>query len=201
MTAVNPGLVSIVSGNNQTVNPGQTSAPLVVKVTDATGAVTIANTSVAWTVSPAGAATLSQSSTTTNSQGQTQTTVTFSPSAVGQISVKAALTGANSSISTTFTLSANVQISSMTKVSGDLQSAQAGQSFGAPLVVQVMGTNGQPVVGQPVSFSITGGSDSFGDLRAHRCHGQSASHREGRSHCRCRDRERLHRKHLPEFQL
>jgi uncharacterized protein (TIGR03437 family) len=158
VTAVNPGLMSVVSGNNQTVNPGQTSAPLVVKVTDATGAVTIANLSVAWTVSPAGAATLSQSSTTTNAQGQTQTTVTFSPSAVGQVSVKAALTGANSSISTTFTLSANVQISSITKVSGDQQSAQAGQSFGAPLVVQVMGTNGQPVVGQSVSFSITGGA-------------------------------------------
>ena len=158
VTAVNPGLVSIVSGNSQSVNPGQTSAPLVVRVTDATGAVTIANTSVAWTVAPAGAATLSQSSTTTNSQGQTQTTVTFSPSAVGQVSVKAALTGANSSISTTFTLSANVQISSITKVSGDMQSAQAGQSFGAPLVVQVMGTNGQPVVGLPVSFSISGGA-------------------------------------------
>jgi uncharacterized protein (TIGR03437 family) len=103
-------------------------------------------------------ATLSQSATSTNSQGQTQTTVTFSPSAVGQVTVKAALTGTNSSISTTFTLTANVQISSITKVSGDMQSAQANQTFGAPLVVQVMGTNGQPVVGQPVSFSITGGA-------------------------------------------
>ena len=200
VTAVNPGLVSIVSGNSQSVNPGQTSAPLVVRVTDATGAVTIANTSVAWTVAPAGAATLSQSSTTTNSQGQTQTTVTFSPSAVGQVSVKAALTGANSSISTTFTLSANVQISSITKVSGDMQSAQAGQSFGAPLVVQVMGTNGQPVVGLPVSFSISGGATLSATSCAHRCHGQSASHRDGGGHGRCRDRDGLHRNHLAEFQ-
>ncbi len=158
MSAVTPGLVNIVSGNNQSVNPGQTSAPLVAKVTDSTGAVPIGNTTVTWTVSPAGAATLSRSSTTTDSTGQAQTTVTFSPSAVGQVSVKAALTGSNSSISTTFTLSANVQISSITKVSGDQQSVQAGQSFAAPLVVQVMGTNGQPVVGVSVSFSINGGA-------------------------------------------
>ena len=44
VTAVSPGLITIVSGNNQTVNPAQASAPLVVKVTDASGAVTIANT-------------------------------------------------------------------------------------------------------------------------------------------------------------
>ena len=68
------------------------------------------------------AATLTSNSTTTDSSGQAQTTVNFSASAVGQISVKAALTGANSGISTTFTLSTNVQIASLTKVSGDSQS-------------------------------------------------------------------------------
>ena len=72
--------------------------------------------------------------------------------------MKAALTGSNSGISTTFTLGTNVQIASLTKVSGDSQSAQAGKAFGAPLVVQVMGTNGQPVVNQPVSFTVTGGA-------------------------------------------
>ena len=53
VTPVTPGLIAVVSGNNQTINPGQASAPLVVNVTDATGAVTIANTAVNWTVSPA----------------------------------------------------------------------------------------------------------------------------------------------------
>jgi len=155
VTAVSPGLVSIVSGNNQTVNPGQASAPLVVKVTDASGAVTIANQTVNWTLTGAGA-TLTSNSSTTNSSGQAQTTVNFSASAVGQISVKAAL-ASNSGITTTFTLSTNVQIASLTKVSGDSQSIQANQNFPAPLIVQVNGTNGQPVVGQPVSFSINGG--------------------------------------------
>ncbi len=158
VSAVTPGRLSVISGNNQNLNPGQSSAPLVVQLTDASGGVTIANTPVAWTVSPAGSATLSQTSTTTDSQGKTQTNVTFSPSAVGQVSVKAALTGSNGGITATFTLGTNVQISSLTKVSGDSQSAQAGKAFGAPLVVQVMGTNGQPVVNQSVGFTVTGGA-------------------------------------------
>ena len=41
-------------------------------------------------------------------------------------------------------------------MSGDSQTIQANQNFPAPLIVQVNGTNGQPVVGQPVSFSISG---------------------------------------------
>jgi uncharacterized protein (TIGR03437 family) len=162
VSPVTPGKLTVVSGNNQSINPGASSAPLVVQLTDASGGATIANTAVAWTVSPAGAATLSQSSTTTDSQGKTQTTVTLSPSAVGQVIVKAALTGSNSNISTNFTLATNVQIATLAKVSGDSQSAQAGKAFGAPLVVQVTGTNGQPVVNQPVSFTVTGGATLSG---------------------------------------
>ena len=160
VSAVTPGKISIVSGNNQTADPGRpTSAPLVVKVTDATGAVGVANVTVQWTITPAGMASLSSgASSTTDSSGQAQTTVILSPNAVGQISVKAALTGANSSISTTFAVSTNVQISSMSKVSGDSQSAPAGQNFTNPLIVQLTGTNGQAVVNQPVAFAVTGGS-------------------------------------------
>ena len=58
VTPVTPALVTIVTGNNQSINPGQTSAPLVVQVTDVTGLVTIANTNVQWIVSPAGQATV-----------------------------------------------------------------------------------------------------------------------------------------------
>ena len=94
VTPVTPGRVAIVSGNNQSVDPGQSSAPLVVQVTDLSGAVPIGNTKVDWIVSPAGAATPSQSPTTTDAQGKAQTTVIFSPNAAGQITVRAALTGA-----------------------------------------------------------------------------------------------------------
>ena len=164
VTPVTPGLVSIVTGNNQSVNPGQASAPLVVKITDGSGAVTIANQNVAWTVSPAGLATVSPAVSTTNSVGQAQATVTFAPTASGQITVRAALTGSNSGISTVFTLTTNVVIASIAKVSGDLQSTQSGQNFGAPLVVQVNGTNGQPVSNQPIGFAITSGTATLSAL-------------------------------------
>lgn len=161
VSPVTPGRIAVVSGNNQSVNPGQQSAPLVAVVTDTTGAVNIANQTVQWTVSPAGAATLNPTQSTTNSSGQAQTTVTLSPNAVGQVTVRAALTGSNSSVSTTFTLSTNVQIASIAKVSGDAQSVQAGKLFPAPIVVQVNGSNGQPVVNQPVTFQLTSGNASL----------------------------------------
>jgi uncharacterized protein (TIGR03437 family) len=158
VTPVTPGLVTIVSGNNQSINPGQTSAPLVVKVTDASGLVTIANTNVQWIVSPAGQATVSSAVSATNPVGQAQFIVTFSPAAAGPITVRASLMGTNSGISATFNLSTVVLVASITKVSGDLQTTQSGQSFGAPLVVQVIGTNGQPLSNVPVSFLVNGGA-------------------------------------------
>jgi uncharacterized protein (TIGR03437 family) len=156
VTPVTPGLMTIVSGNNQSVNPGQTSAPLVAKVTDASGIVTIANTTVTWTVSPAGLATVTPALTTTDSVGQAQTTVTFAPNASGSITVRAALTGSNNGIGANFVLTTRVTIASLTKVSGDLQTAQSGQNFATPLIVQVNGTNGLPVSNQPISFVVNG---------------------------------------------
>jgi uncharacterized protein (TIGR03437 family) len=165
VTPVFPGRVAIVSGNNQSVDPGKSAAfPLVAQVTDLSGAVPIGNTTVAWTVSPPGAATLSPSLSTTDPQGKAQTTVIFSPSAVGQVIVRAALTGSNSGISTTFTLSTNVQIASLAKVSGDLQTTPSGQNFAAPLIVQVNGTNGQPVSNQPINFVLTNGTATLSAL-------------------------------------
>ena len=156
VTPATAGQVLISSGNNQTINAGQASQPLVVKVTDAAGVNPISGQAVVFTVSPAGAATLSPSSTTTNSQGLASTVATLSASAVGTITVKAALTGSLSNISTAFTLTVNVQITGLQKISGDTQSVPAGQAFPAPLVVQANASNGQPAQGIPVSFGITG---------------------------------------------
>jgi uncharacterized protein (TIGR03437 family) len=155
VTQVTPGQVNVVSGNNQNIDPGKTSAPLVVQVKDTTGNVTIANTNVVWTVSPAGAATLSAAQSTTDTHGQTAITATLFANATGQIAVKAALAG-NPSVSTTFIVSTNIQIASISKVSGDQQTTQSGQAFPLPLVVQVNGTNGQTVSNQLVSFIVNG---------------------------------------------
>jgi uncharacterized protein (TIGR03437 family) len=156
VTPVTPAHAFIVSGNNQNIDPGKTSSPLVVRFTDSTGNVPIGNLSVAWTVFPLGAATVSPAASTTDATGQTQTIATFSASASGTVSVMAALIGGNSGISATFALSTRVQIASLAKVSGDQQTTQSGQPFALPLVVQVNGTNGQPLSGQVISFVPTG---------------------------------------------
>jgi uncharacterized protein (TIGR03437 family) len=150
-----PGMLTISSGNNQSVNPGQQTAPLVVKVTDSTGANTIAGASVVWTVSPAGAVTFNPATSVSGTGGLAQTVATLSSSAVGAITIKAAL-ASQSSISASFTITANVALSGLQKVSGDQQSAPAGQAFSQPLVVQVNGSNGQPIANYPVSFTVSG---------------------------------------------
>lgn len=155
VTPVTAGLVKVSSGNNQSINPGSSSSPLVVQVTDSTGAIPVGNAGVTWTVSPSTGATLSQTSNTTNSSGFAQTTLVLGPGAIGQYSVRAALTS-NPNVFTTFTANTNVQISSMTKVSGDGQTAPANQTFASPLVVQVNGSNAQPLAGVQVNFSISG---------------------------------------------
>jgi uncharacterized protein (TIGR03437 family) len=156
VTPGQPGQIQVSSGNNQNVNPGQATQPLAVKVTDSTGTNPISGQSVTWTVSPAGAATVSPASTTTNSSGIATTVATLSSNAVGTITVKAALTGALSNITTSFTISVNVQVTGLQKVSGDNQTAPAGQAFASPLSVQVNTSNGQPAQSFPVSFTISG---------------------------------------------
>ena len=157
VAAVVPGLVTVVSGNNQQVDPGHASDPLVVQVTDVTGAVPVVNQNVTFTV-VSGSATLSPVTAKTDSAGHAQTIVTLSGSAIGPITVKAALTGNLSGISTTFALSPLILISSLIKVSGDLQTTQAGQKFPADLIVQVIGTNGLALSNQPISFQVTSGT-------------------------------------------
>jgi uncharacterized protein (TIGR03437 family) len=151
-----PGQIQVSSGNNQTVNAGQATQPLAVKVTDASGTNPIANQTVTWTVSPAGAATVSPSSGTTNSSGIASTVATLSANAVGTITVKAALTGAQSNLTTTFTITVNVQVTGLQKISGDNQTVPAKQAFPSPLVVQVNTNTGQPAQNYPVNFTITG---------------------------------------------
>ncbi len=157
VTPVAPSLINVVSGNNQNVNPGQASAPLVVQVTDVTGRIPIGNQTVAWTVL-SGAAIVKPVASKTDSLGQAQSIVTFSPNATGPVIVRAALTGIYDGISKDFNLSTTVLILSLAKVSGDLQTTQSGQNFPSQLVVQVIGTNGQPLSNQPIGFAITDGA-------------------------------------------
>jgi uncharacterized protein (TIGR03437 family) len=154
VTPVTPGKLTISSGNSQTLAPGS-NATLAIQVQDSTGTVPVANTTIAWTVL-AGAATLSAATSTTNNQGIAQINVTLTAVATGQIQVRAALSS-NSTLSQTFTINTLVSLSSFVKVSGDLQSAQAGQNFPAPLIVQAYGSNALPLANVSVGFSSNGG--------------------------------------------
>ena len=155
VTPVTASKIQVSSGNNQSINPGATTSPLVALVTDSTGTVPVANAGVTWTVSPSTGATLSSTTTTSNGSGLAQVTLALAPAATGTFTVKAALTSVPSA-SATFTVNTNVQITSLTKVSGDSQTVAANQNFAAPLVVQVNGNSGQPLPNVIVNFSASG---------------------------------------------
>ena len=152
----NPGpatTVQIISGNNQVGNFGQTLDPLVARLVDANGNA-VQNATITWTVTPAGALALTQTTTVTDNNGQVSTLATlFLPASAGATVVVALKSNPN--VSATFQETVPSAVSALNKVSGDNQSAQQGANFAQPLVVQVVSSAG-PVVNFPVQFQTTG---------------------------------------------
>ena len=147
------GTVAAVSGNNQTANQGQAlAAPLVASVTSTAGN-PISGQAVTWSVSPTGAATLTNTSTTTDVNGHASTNVTLSSSASGTVTVT--MTASGKTVSFTMTAVIPTQLSSLTKASGDTQTAIEGAAFANPLVVQVAVSSGS-VANQVVAWTLTG---------------------------------------------
>ncbi|HMC60626.1 MAG TPA: hypothetical protein VKJ01_15655, partial [Candidatus Solibacter sp.] len=163
-TAPAAGSLSVSSGGGQSGVPGQTLAnPLVVRVADSTGTTPISGAAVTWTVSPAGAATVNPSSSSSNAQGLASTTVTLSNSASGQVTV-GAIAG---NITATFTINVVIPVTviSLQKLSGDSQTAISGSNFAQPLVVQVNSSAG--TVGNfPVAFTVSGPASIGGQTSA-----------------------------------
>lgn len=153
VTPATVGTVQVVSGNSQTANVGQPLAlPLVAQV-NSTGGTPLANQTVTWSVSPAGAATLSSTTTNTGANGQTSVTATLASTASGAISIKAT----SGTFSATFSVTAVIptQLSGVTKLSGDNQTARESTAFANPLVVQVAVSSGS-AANQTVQFSVSG---------------------------------------------
>jgi uncharacterized protein (TIGR03437 family) len=155
---VTPGvaaMLSLTSGNGQSGNPGQALAgALVATVGDSSGN-PLASQPVTWTVSPAGAATLSNTTTTSSANGQVSTDVSLTSAASGTIQIKVALVS-NPNISFTFTITVNIQVSGLQIVSGNSQSAVVDTNFALPLVVQLSTSDGSSDANIGVSFSISG---------------------------------------------
>lgn len=155
-TPVSPGSLTIVSGNPQTALAGSTLPnPLVVLVKDTNGN-PLQGATVAWSVSPSGAANLSATSSTTGPNGQASTNVTLNSSANGTVTVTATVSGVTP---VSFTITATQPTPPITGLSygpgggGNNQSAQTGAQF-APLVVAVT----PAMAGITVQFAVTGGS-------------------------------------------
>lgn len=149
------GMISVASGNNQSGTPGQPLATALQAIVGDSSGNPIAGQSVTWSVTPAGAATLANQTSTSDSSGHIQNTVTLTSSAAGAIQVKAALTS-NTNISATFNITASVLVSGLQIVSGNLQSTAVNTAFPSPLIVQLATSNGTSTANLPVSFAITG---------------------------------------------
>jgi uncharacterized protein (TIGR03437 family) len=155
-----PAKINITQGNNQQGNAGQ-QITLRAQVTDSSGTIT-PNVPVTWAVSQ-GTATISGASQQSDAQGYVQSTVTLGNSS-GNVMVRLSVGSGSNAASATFTLTVNspINVGAVTAVSGTSQTAVTGQPFGAPLVVRVTDTNGQPIPGVTVTFSVTAGAATLG---------------------------------------
>jgi len=155
-----PASIIVKSGDQQSGSPGQALPnPLLVEVTDL-GGNDLAGVPVVFEPVVAGTATLTNVSPATDNSGRASARVTLGNTA-GAVQIRARTT--DNAASVLFTANVNVVIAGMQKVSGDPQdTAVTNTAFGTPLVVQVTDNQGRPVVGAPVTFTLTSGSATLG---------------------------------------
>ena len=148
--------ISIVQGDKQSGNPGDTlKVPLIVQVTDAFGNL-LSGQTVTFKVATPGSLTLVNVSSTTDANGRASASVKLGNTA-GNFQITAGITGA----SVTFTETVAVPPGGLLLVSGNGQSAVLNTTFSAPLVVKAVDANGNGIVGAQVTFAITSGSAIF----------------------------------------
>jgi adhesin/invasin len=152
-----PGAVQITQGNNQSGGPGQQlPKALVVHVTDS-GGNTIIGASVNWQVLTAGAVTLTNVVSITDSSGNASALATL-----GAIGGTAQVKATSGTASATFSLTVNIPSAGLQKVSGDQQSTGINSAFTSPLIVKVVDANGNGVAGAQVNFQVASGVATLG---------------------------------------
>jgi uncharacterized protein (TIGR03437 family) len=153
----NPGIISIVSGNNQSGLPGQTlPLPIVATVSDLAGNL-LTGVGVNFTSLTPGGATFTNVRNTTDANGRVSASVVLGTTA-GTIQIQVADTGGLVKTPAVFTETVNINVSAITAISGGGQTTFINQAFAQPVVVQVNGPTQQPVVGATVTFAVTSGS-------------------------------------------
>jgi uncharacterized protein (TIGR03437 family) len=157
------GLIKIVSGDKQSIRPGQASPlALVAQVTDIAGN-PLSGVSVVFEPVVAGSVTLSDTHTPSDASGNVSVRVTPG-NAAGPIQVRVRTT--DGKISALFTINVNNAVGGILASAGDQQTAVVGTAFTDPLVVQVNDTNGNPLIGTQVAFTVTEGSATVGTKSA-----------------------------------
>ena len=162
ITQATPSAIAIVSGNSQSGNPGTALVnPLVVQVNDASGN-SLAGIPVSWAIA-SGAATLTNTVTSTNGSGQASTGVQLG-AASGPVTITATAGGRT----TTFTATINTVITTgaVQAVSGSGQTAPINTAFAQPVVVKVLDNSNNPELGVTVNFAVTSGAASLGAATA-----------------------------------
>ena len=154
-----PSVLTPVSGSHQTGTVGQPLAqPLVVAVTDKSGA-RVVGVTVSWAIKAGGGA-LSGTSTQTDAQGQTQVVWTLGTTPGSETDSATASVSGLSGIAV-FTASASPgPAAQLTKVSGDGQTGGVGQTLDQPVVVAASDQYGNPTSGVSVAWAITAGGGS-----------------------------------------
>lgn len=156
VTPAAPATIRITQGNNQTVNPSQVlPAPLQVQV-DGSSANPLAGQEVRWTASPTASVSIGTPLTTTDANGRTLIYPQILGNSVGTVTITATVV-ANPSLTSQFTITVVpvVTITGFTLFSGNNQSANVGNGFTQPLIVQVTTSAGSPA-NIPVQFTTSG---------------------------------------------
>ncbi len=152
--------LDIVSGNGQSGITGSSGQPLVVQVTS--NGVLQANQNIDWAVvTGSNVASIGSTSTTTSSNGQSSNSLSFLATP-GAALITATLQS-DPRISQTFSVTSSTPQgsgSSLTLVSGANQTGAVGTRADAPFVFRLL-SNGTPVGGQTVNFSILSGGGTL----------------------------------------
>jgi uncharacterized protein (TIGR03437 family) len=157
VTAGPAAVVQILQGNDQAGGPGQQlPLALLVHVTDS-GGNSITGTAVTWQVLTAGAVTLSNVISTTDSNGHASAEATL-----GAIGGAAQVKVTAGNASAVFNLTVNIPSAGIQKVSGDQQTAVTNAAFGLPLTVEVVNSSGNGLPGAQVNFLVTAGAATLG---------------------------------------
>ena len=144
-----------MSGGGQTLNPGQTSAPMTVSISAAPSSdltVTLSTTSATGN--------FSSTSVTIKATQTTSGTFTYTDSSVGTWTVTASATGATNT-TTPITIAGTAPASMNVAVTAGA-ATKKGPNYGVPLTVTARDSSGAAISGASVTLGIYPGSTCFG---------------------------------------